>query len=80
MTVIYIADRATVAQADRWKKYRSDVNPLFLAILIPVSLMFSIGVLEFSSLTYFLSFVTFIKIFCTLKIREFEKQSTNIRH
>lgn len=79
MAVIYLEDKASAAQVEQWSKHRSDLNPLFLAILLPMSLLFAIGALEFTSLTYFLGFVTFIKFFCTLKIREFKKQSTDSR-
>lgn len=72
MAIVYISDKAAFHQAKQWEEHRANVNPLFLCLAILVGTLYATAIIDFKALTYLVGFIAFVKIFCTLKIKEFK--------
>ena len=73
MTVVYISDKVASHQAKQWEEYRANVNPLFISLAFLFSTLYATGIINFIVLSYLIGFIAFVKIFCSLKVKEFKK-------
>ena len=75
MAVIYLKDHAACVQANQWVEYREKINPFLLAVFFLLCTLYSIAVLEFTQVTWFIGFVVFLKVFCHFRIKHFRQMN-----